>query len=374
MRFVDLKAQYRRLEEEIGARMQQVLEHGQFIMGPEVPEFEAALAAFAGAKHAVGVANGTDALHIALMAEEIGPGDAVFLPSFTFTATAEVVLHCHATPVFCDVDPTTFNLDLEDLERKVDAVVAAGKLTPRAVIAVDLFGLPVDYAALAEIAARFDLFVLGDAAQSYGAECGDRKVGALAPVTATSFFPAKPLGCYGDGGALLTDDGSRADIFRSIRAHGKGTAKYDITRIGLNSRLDTLQAAVLIPKLGIFSDELEKRRRVAAMYTDRIDDIARTPLRDSNTLKSAWAQYSILVDRRDDIASRLKEHGVPTAIYYPKPMHLQPAYRHFGEGEGSLPISERLSDEVLCLPMHPYLDTETVDKICDLIRSSLQSD
>jgi len=368
--FVDLKAQQSRLKSLIDERMARVLEHGQYIMGPEVAEFEAALAAFAKAADSVGVANGTDALHIALMAEGIGAGDAVFLPSFTFTATAEVVLLRGAEPVFCEVDGRTFNIDTADLRAKVDAVRTEGRLRPRAVIAVDLFGLPADYAVLSEICRAEEMFLLADAAQSFGASLGESRVGALAPVTATSFFPAKPLGCYGDGGAIITDDPKRAAQFRSIRAHGKGKEKYDIDRIGLNSRLDTLQAAVLLAKISIFQDELDSRKQVAAMYSERLADLVTTPLVD-NASQSAWAQYAILLDDRDAVAGRLKENGIPTAIYYPKPMHLQTAYFSYGDGEGSLPVSEELSERILCLPMHPYLEEPTIDDICAQVRAAL---
>ena len=364
--FVDLRTQHARLEEQIEQRMSRVLQHGQYIMGPEVAELEEALAAFADAKLSVGVANGTDALHIALMAEEIGPGDAVFLPSFTFTATAEVVLLRGAEPVFCDVDGRTFNLDPADLTAKIEKIRADGRLRPRAVIAVDLFGLPADYLALSEICHRSRLFLLADGAQSFGGILNDHRVGKLAPVTATSFFPAKPLGCYGDGGALITDDQERVTLYRSIRAHGKGKNKYDIDRVGLNSRLDTIQAAILLAKLSIFQDELIARNKVAAMYTERLADVVTTPVTGKYS-QSAWAQYAILLNERDNIASSLKERGVPTAIYYPRPMHLQPAYKRYGDGKGSLPISEALSEEILCLPMHPYLTEATVDFICSKI-------
>tara|TARA_B100000315_G_C14511221_1_gene557050 strand:+ start:216 stop:1337 length:1122 start_codon:yes stop_codon:yes gene_type:complete len=365
--FVDLKAQYAHLKTEIDDRISKVLAHGQFILGPEVTEFEQALASFTGVEHVIGVASGTDALQIALMAEGIGKGDAVFLPSFTFTATAEVVLISGAEPVFCEVGCRDFNIDVEDLKHKIERVIDEGRLTPRAVIAVDLFGLPADYSALEKVSEHHDLFLVGDGAQSLGARRGDKRVGALAPATITSFFPAKPLGCYGDGGALLTDDDERAAHYKSIRAHGKGEAKYDIVRTGLNSRLDTLQAAILLAKLTVFEEELEVRRRLADQYDDRLNDLVQTPLRD-NTSKSAWAQYAILLDDRDTVAARLKEKGIPTAVYYPKPMHLQPAYSRYGDGEGSLLVSEDLSRRILCLPMHAYMDDAIVERICNTVR------
>tara|TARA_Y100001934_G_scaffold7188_2_gene9785 strand:- start:82192 stop:83325 length:1134 start_codon:yes stop_codon:yes gene_type:complete len=366
--FVDLKAQQERLKSQIDERMARVFEHGQYIMGPEVAEFEAALASFAGAQDSVSVANGTDALQIALMAEDVGPGDAVFLPSFTFTATAEVVLLRGAEPVFCEVNGRTFNIDPADLRDKANSVQKEGRLRPRAVVAVDLFGLPADYEALAQVCWSKDMFLLADAAQSFGALLGKSRVGTLAPVTATSFFPAKPLGCYGDGGALITDHPDRAAQFRSIRAHGKGQEKYDIDRIGLNSRLDTLQAAILLAKISIFEDELESRNRVAAKYSECLADIVTTPC-VNDTAQSAWAQYAIQLDNRDAVAAYLKDNGVPTAIYYPKPMHLQTAYFGYGDGENSLPVSEGLSKRILCLPMHPYLEESTIENICSLIRT-----
>jgi UDP-2-acetamido-2-deoxy-ribo-hexuluronate aminotransferase len=367
--FVDLAAQYRRLGPEIDARIRAVLDHGRFIMGPEVAELEATLAEFAGVGHAVGVSSGTDALLMALMAENIGPGDAVFVPTFTFTATAEVVLLLGATPVFVDVDAHLFNIDPGDLERRIAEIDAAGELTSRAVIAVDLYGLPADYAALSVLCEARDLFLLADGAQSFGASLEGRPVGSLAAATATSFFPSKPLGCYGDGGALLTDDGVRAACYRSIRAHGKGDAKYDIVRLGLNARLDTLQAAILLAKLPHFAAEITARERVAAAYDAGLAGIVETPTRIAGA-HSAWAQYTILHDARDALASALKDRGVPSMIYYPRPMHLQTAYAGFGAGEGSLPVAESLSGRVLSLPVHPDLAPETAERIITALRDS----
>jgi UDP-2-acetamido-2-deoxy-ribo-hexuluronate aminotransferase len=367
--FVDLQAQYARLKPEIDARMATVLDHGRFIMGPEVLELEGALAKRAGVRHGIACASGTDALLVALMAANVGPGDAVFLPTFTFTASAEVVLTAGAEPVFVDVDQDSFNIDVEDLERRVAAV--SGRLRPRVVIAVDLFGAPADYDALEAVAKRHDLVVVADAAQSYGATLHNRPVGGLAPITTTSFFPAKPLGCYGDGGALLTDDDALADVMRSIRAHGKGSGKYDIVRAGLNSRLDTLQAAVVLGKLTVFDDELAARRHVASRYNDRLGELVKIPLRP-NDAQSAWAQYTIQTKHRDALADSLKAQGIPTAIYYPRPMHLQPAYAKFDEGVGAHPISESLSECVLSLPMHPYLDDATLDRICNAVETALR--
>jgi len=301
------------------------------------------------------------------MAEGIGPGDAVYLPSFTFTATAEVVVLLGAEPVFVDVSAENFNIDAEDLESRIDGIGKTRRIRPRAVIAVDLFGLPADYAAINAIAERHGMAVVGDAAQSFGATRNGRRVGTLAPVTATSFFPAKPLGCFGDGGALLADSPERAEVFRSIRAHGKGTGKYDIVRPGLNARLDTLQAAVLLCKLEVFAEELTARAALADIYDEGLAGAAILPQRDPEAL-SAWAQYSVLVDGRDHIAEALKAEGIPTAVYYPSPMHLQPAYSRFGQGRGSLPVSEGLSAKILSLPMHAYMETETAARICGAFR------
>lgn len=368
--FVDLQAQYAHLKPEIDSAIQTVLNHGRFILGPEVGEFETALAAHAGVAHAVSCANGTDALILALMGENIGAGDAVFVPTFTFTATAETVLLTGATPVFVDVDGDDYLIDCGDLESKIAAVKAAGILTPRAVIPVDLFGLPADYARLAEIAGSHGLFLLGDAAQSLGGTYHGRAVGSLAPATATSFFPAKPLGCYGDGGALLTEDASRADLWRSLRGHGTGKAKYDVVRIGLNSRLDTLQAAILLAKLKGFEAEIAARDRLADTYQAALGNAVKTPPRPKG-LTSAWAQYTIQVEDRDGLKFRLAEKSVPSAVYYPMPMHLQTAYRDYGAGEGSLPVAERLCKTVLSLPMHPYMADATAQHICDVVLSSL---
>ena len=368
--FVGIRAQYARLAPEIDARIRAVLDHGRFIMGPEVAELEAALADFAGVGHAVGVSSGTDALLMALMAEKIGPGDAVFVPTFTFTATAEVVLLLGATPVFVDVDAHLFNIDPADLERRIAEVDAAGELTPRAVIAVDLYGLPADYAALSALCEARNLFLLADGAQSFGASLAGRPVGSLAAATATSFFPSKPLGGYGDGGALLTDDGARAACYRSIRAHGKGDAKYDIVRLGLNARLDTLQAAILLAKLPHFAAEITARERVAVVYDAGLAGVIETPARIAGA-QSAWAQYTILHDARDALASALRDRGVPSMIYYPRPMHLQTAYAGFGAGGGSLPVAESLSGRVLSLPMYPDLAPETAERIITALRDAM---
>jgi len=360
--FVDLKSQYARLKPSIDARLRRVLDHGQYILGPEVAELEAELAKFCGASFCVTVASGTEALRLPLMVEEIGTGDAVFLPAFTFPATAEVVVALGATPVFVDVAENTYNLDPAALEAAVVQTRRAGKLRPRAVMPVDLFGLPADYAAIGTIAAQHGLFVLADAAQSFGAKVGNRAVGTLAPVTATSFFPAKPLGAYGEGGAIFTEDAAVAKTLCSIRAHGAGDDRYDIVRLGTNARLDTLQAAVLLAKLEIFADELLARERLAAEYDRLLGSTVVRPPRHRDML-GAWAQYCVRVPNRDAVREQLGGKGIPTAIYYPKPLHFQPAYQRFGEGPGSLPVSEKVSREILALPMHPYLDEATVAMI-----------
>ncbi len=360
--FIDLHAQYRRLKPEIDAALARVLDDGRFVMGPAVAELERALAARAGAAHAVTCASGTDALQIALMAEGIGAGDAVFIPAFTFTATAEVVAVAGATPVFVDVVEESYVIDPADLAARASRVAAAGRLTPRAVIAADLFGQAADYDALAPVAAEHGMLVIADAAQSFGGASGGRPVGALAPVTTTSFYPAKPLGCYGDGGALFTDDAARAARWRSIREHGKGEGKYDIVRIGLNSRMDTLQAAVLLVKLAAFDDEIDARERVAAWYDSDLAGAAGLPER-LPARRSTWAQYTIRLPERDPVQAALGAQDIPTAVHYPMPMHLQPAYEAYGDGPGSLPVSERLSRQVLSLPMHADLGEATVARI-----------
>lgn len=368
--FVDLKAQYSLLKNEIDARIHAVLDHGQFIQGPEIGELEGALNTFCGARHAISCASGTDALLMPLMAHGIGPNDAVFMPAFTFTATAEVALLLGAEPVFTDVRPADFNIDPESLRASIAAVKREGRLKPRAVIAVDLYGLPADYAALNAIAAEEGLLLIADAAQSFGGAVGNRRVGTLAPCTATSFFPAKPLGCYGDGGAIFTDDPALAEVLRSIRLHGKGGDKYDIVRIGINGRLDTMQAAILLAKLPNFAAELVARDALARRYSELLADSGVILPMLPREAKSAWAQYTLRLPaaRRDPIAAALKAEGIPTAIYYPRPMHLQPAYRRFGQGEGSLPESEKLAAEVLSLPMHPFMAPETAERIARAVR------
>lgn len=360
--FIDLQAQYRRLKPSIDRRIQRVLDHGQYILGPEVAELEKTLATFSGARDVVSVASGTEALRLPLMAESVGPGDAVFLPAFTFTATAEVPVALGARPVFVDVEPASFNMDPVSLEAAIARVRREGKLRPRVVMPVDLFGLPADYGRLGEICRREGLFLLSDAAQSFGASVDGTRVGALAPVSATSFFPAKPLGGYGEGGAIFVDDPARAAAYRSLRAHGAGEDRYDIVRVGTNARLDTLQAAILLAKLEVFEEELAARERVAQTYDRLLTGHVRLPPRRPGTA-SAWAQYCIEVDDRDRLVATLAKDGIPTAIYYPKPLHFQPAFQQFGGGPGSLPVSETLCRRILALPMHPYLDDATIERV-----------
>lgn len=368
--FIDLKAQYKRLKPEIDAAIARTIEDGRFIMGPAVGELESALSERIGGGHTVTCASGTDALLIALMADGIGAGDAVFVPSFTFTATAEVVALLGATPVFIDVVEDSYLIDPSDLAERASRVAGDGKLKPRAIIAADLFGQAADYAALTPIADAHDMLLIADAAQSFGGASGGRQIGALAPVTTTSFYPPKPLGCFGDGGALFTVDENLAAVYRSLRQHGQASSQYDIARIGLNSRFDTLQAAILLAKLPSLDADLDAKDRVAAQYDAELGGIVGLPARLPGC-RSAWAQYAIRLENRDDVATHLKARNIPTAIHYPLPMHLQPAYRHFGDGPGSLPVSEHLSRHILCLPMHADLDDATVTRITTAIREAI---
>jgi dTDP-4-amino-4,6-dideoxygalactose transaminase len=367
--FIDLGAQRARLGPGLDAAIARVLEHGRYIMGPEIALLEAALAALAGTRHALGCANGTDALALGLMAKGVRPGEAVLVPSFTFVATAEVVAWLGATPIFCDVLPDSFNLDPAGLEAGIHTARAQG-LRPTAVIAVDLFGQPAEYDAIEAICQAHGLWLLADAAQSFGARYRGRPVGQIGRVAATSFFPAKPLGCYGDGGAVFTDDDGLADAMRSLRIHGQGRDKYDNVRIGMNGRLDTLQAAILLEKLKIFPDEIEARQRVAARYGEGLGDVVRVPEVPADRT-SVWAQYTVVLERgsRDALAAALAAEGIPSAIYYPTPLHRQTAYRHYPCAAGGLPVAERLAQQVLSLPMHPYLAPATQDRIIACCRA-----
>ena len=366
--FVDLDAQRARISERIDAAIARVLAHGQYIMGPEVAQFEQAFAEFCGVAHVVSTSNGTDALVLPLMAWSIGPGDAVFVPAFTFAATAEAAALVGATPVLVDVNQDSFNMDPASLEAAIAHAESLG-LAPRAVIPADLFGLPAGYGEIAAICQRHGLRLLADAAQSAGASRDGKRSGALAPVTATSFFPAKPLGCYGDGGAVMTDDGDMAEILRSLRFHGRGEEKYDNVRIGMNARLDTIQAAVLIEKLAILEDEIAARGRIAAMYGRLLGDAVETPKRGPSEV-SAFAQYTIRSRNREAIRQTCAARRIPTMIYYPRALTQQTAYRAYPAAPGGAPVAEELAATVLSLPMHPYLEENQVAAVAAAIRES----
>jgi dTDP-4-amino-4,6-dideoxygalactose transaminase len=370
--FIDIAAQRRRLGRAVDDAVARVLTHCQFILGPEVKAFEAELAKFSGARHVVTCASGTDALMLALMAQGIGPSDAVFCPSFTFCATAEVAALIGATPIFVDVEADTFNIDAKGLAAALSTAKRLG-LKPKAVIPVDLFGLPADHDAIADVVRSTNLFVLDDAAQGFGSTYKGRPLGTFGHATTTSFFPAKPLGCYGDGGAVFTDNDKFAETLLSLRVHGQGGDKYDNIRIGMASRLDTIQAAVLIEKLKIFSDEIAARDRAARYYAEKLADVVTVPTVPAG-LTSVWAQYTIRIPdgRRDKVAASLKAEGVPTAVYYPIPLHRQRAYKHYPVGDGGTAVSDMLATEVLSLPMHAYLDAATQDRVIDAVRRALK--
>ncbi|GHC69775.1 DegT/DnrJ/EryC1/StrS family aminotransferase [Limoniibacter endophyticus] len=365
MQFIDLGAQRERLGDRINSAIMRVVNSGKYILGPEVSELEGALAEYVGVKHVVACANGTDALLIPLLARGIGPGDAVFVPSFTFAATAEVVALAKAAPVFVDVDPDTYNLDPASLEAAIAMIKQEGKLKPRAIIPVDLFGEPADYEAILAIAKRENLMVIEDAAQAIGGGA-DQMCGAYGDVAGTSFYPAKPLGCYGDGGAMFTNDGELADLLRSYAFHGKGETQYDNVHVGLNSRLDTVQAAILLEKLAILEDEMEARRKVAQRYFDGFGTMLKAASNRTGT-RSAWAQYAIETSHRDALRAHLTENGIPSVIYYVKPLHVQKAYEHFPRTPTGLAVSETLPKQILCLPMHPYLSSGDQDRIIDTV-------
>lgn len=368
LQFIDLQAQYLRVQPEMEEAVINVLRSGKYIMGPQIEELEKQLSSFVEVPHCITCASGTDALVMSLMARGIGPGDAVFAPPFTFVATAEAIATVGATPVFVDVDGDTFNISPERLEEEIASTQKAGILRPRAVIGVDLFGLPADYQRINSTAARGDMFVVEDAAQSFGARAGNRRSCALASVACTSFFPAKPLGCYGDGGAVFTDDAALAEVLRSIRVHGQGSHKYDNIRLGITGRLDTVQAAILLVKLQVFESELADRQRIAAAYSEAIRG-AGLPLQLQSVAQgetSAYAQYSVLAASatdRDLMITRLAERRVPTMVYYPKPLHLQPAFAYLGYRKGDFPVSEDISTRIFSLPMHPYLTEEAIESI-----------
>lgn len=383
--FFDMAAQQALIRADLEARMRAVLDHGRFVLGPEVAELEGRLAAFAAeatgeALHAVGVSSGTDALQIAMMAEGIGPGDAVFLPAFTYTATAEVPLVLGATPVFVDVEPGTLNLDLADLRARL-ALVRAGPLRPRAVVGVDLFGRPADWPAIEALCAEEGMFALDDAAQAFGARLGGRRLGLWGDAAALSFYPTKTLGAYGDGGALLTRDPARAALYRSLRTHGEGQSRYEVLRTGMNGRLDTLQAAILLAKLPLLENELAARSEVAGWYAAHLAGLPGVTRLDAGPVggraaEGAWGIYSVLLadgPARDRAAAALKAHGIPSAIYYPRPLHRQPAYAaaHAAlAGAPPLPVSEAAGGRILALPMHPYLSEDAVARVAAALRDA----
>ena len=369
--FIDLKAQQEKILPALKERIRRVLAHGQYILGPEVNELEERLAAYVGVRHAITCASGTDALLMALLAYQVGPGDAIFTTPFTFIATAEVIQLLGATPVFVDIDPRTFNLDPAALEEAVASLAKnprTAHLKPKGVIPVDLFGQPADYDKINAMAARHGLFVLEDAAQSFGATYQGKRAGALAEVAATSFFPAKPLGGYGDGGAIFTDNDSLAEILKSIRVHGQGANKYENVRLGLNGRLDTLQAAILLVKLEIFDQEVADRQKVAQRYGDGLRNVVEVPY-VSPQCTSVWAQYSVLSDQRGELQRQLQDAGIPSAVYYPLPLHRQGAFAHLGYKAGDFPVSEHAAGRIFSLPMHPYLTEKDQKRIISVLLS-----
>ena len=376
--FIDLAAQQQRIRTKLDKNIHTVLRHGKYIMGPEIAELESRLAAFACVKHCISCASGTDALLMSIMSMDVGPGDAIFTTPFTFIATAEVISMLGATPVFVDIDLTTFNINSVKLELAIKAVKTNNpsiyplpnnpKLNAKGVITVDLFGLPCNYDRINAIAKEHGLFVVEDAAQGFGGEYKGKKAGSLADIGCTSFFPAKPLGCYGDGGAVFTNDDAIADILGSIRVHGKRTHKYDNARIGLNARLDTLQAAILNAKFDIFPQEIELRNQVASKYTELLAPCSKLHAPSvPKKYKSAWAQYSVMSDKKVQIQAALKEKGIPTAVYYPKPLHLQTAFNYLGYKKGNMPTSENCSKRIFSLPMHPYVKDREIERICEVV-------
>ena len=361
IRFFDLETPKKMLRADIEARWHKILDHGAFIGGPEVGELEAQLAGWAGAKHALAVASGTDALVIALMGEDVKVTDAIFIPGFTYNATANAVLVAGATPIFVDVDPGTCNMDPAHLEAQVQAVLREGKLKPRMVIAVDLYGLPADYPAINAIARKHGMLVLADAAQSFGGAQNGVRIGALTDMTATSFYPSKTLGCYGDGGAMLTDDTARFERWSSIRWHGTDAVKKESVRVGVNGRLDSVQCAVLLSKLTVFADEMKARDRIAQRYRQGLGNAVRMQHIPAGS-QNAWGLFTIMVENRADIMKRLQDKGIPTSIYYFKALHQHKAFAAHAP-KGGLPVCEKLADTVLSLPMHPYVTDGQIDRI-----------
>ena len=374
MQFRDLKTQYTVLKDEMDKAILDVVASGAFVMGPKIKEMETAFAEYVGAKHCVACNSGTDALLLALKAWDVKEGDAVFVPSFTFFASAEVIAMQGAIPVFVDVDRDTFNICVADLERKIEQTLKAGKLKPRVIIAVDLFGLPADFKAIRKIAEKYNLYVLEDGAQGFGGRIGEQKACTFGDISTTSFFPAKPVGCYGDGGAVFTDNDEWAALIESYHIHGKGSDRYDNVRIGMNSRMDSIQAAVLLVKLKAFADhELVDINKVSARYTEKLKDIVKTPIVPEG-FYSSWAQYTLQVENkevRNGLQAALKALDIPTAIYYPIPMHRQTAFNYLNINDNLCPISDQLADTVISLPIHPYLTEKDQDMICEAVRNYL---
>jgi dTDP-4-amino-4,6-dideoxygalactose transaminase len=371
MQFIDLKAQYNRLKADIDQRVLNVLNHGAYVFGPEIAEMEKKLADHAGVKHCLSCASGTDALLIPLMAWEVKPGDAVFVPSFTFISTAEVVSLLGATPIFVEVEEHTFNIDVKHLEVMINRVLAEGKLIPKVIVPVDLFGLTADYSAIEKVAEKYNLLIMEDSAQGFGGKINGKVAGSFGQVSATSFYPAKPLGCYGDGGAIFTNDDELADVMKSIRVHGMSSDRYNNVRIGINGRMDTIQAAVVLGKLEVFVDELDKRNDVANKYKAGITKNVKTPTVPEGYY-SSWAQYSVLAESsemRAKLQDYLKSKNIPSVIYYPIPLHLQTAYAYLGGKRGDLPVTESIADRVFSLPMHPYMTDAEIGEVIDAINS-----
>jgi len=369
MQFIDLKTQYSKIQDLVQSGLNVVLEHGRYIMGPEIVELEKQLADFTGRKHCVGCSSGTDALLMALMAYDIGPGDAVFTSPFTFVATAEVIALLGATTVFVDIDKDTYNINPAELEKAIEKVKAEGKLNPKVIMPVNIFGLCADYDSIIPMAEKYGLKVIEDAAQSFGAELNGKRSCSYGDISATSFFPAKPLGCYGDGGAVFTDDDDLYEKLVSIRMHGQGTDRYENVRIGINGRLDSFQAAVLLAKMTIFESEIELRQTVANTYSELLKSKFKVPTIPVG-YKSAWAQYSIIAEseaHKNQALDKLKSAQIPFAVYYPIPLHLQKAFANLNYKEGDLPVSEDYAKRIFSLPMHPYLSKEEIETICDIL-------
>ena len=374
MQFRDLKTQYNVLKDEMDKAILEVVASSAYVMGPKIKEMEAAFADYVGVKHCVACNSGTDALLLALKVWDVKAGDAVFVPSFTFFASAEVIAMQGATPVFVDVDEDTFNIDFADLERKIEQTLKNGKLSPRVIIAVDLFGLPADFKAIRKLADKYHLYVLEDGAQGFGGRIGEQKACTFGDISTTSFFPAKPVGCYGDGGAVFTDNDEWAKLLESYHIHGKGSDRYDNVRIGMNSRLDSIQAAILLVKLKAFKEyELVDVNNVAARYTEKLKDVVKTPVVPED-FYSSWAQYTIQVENKEvraKLQAALKACDIPTAIYYPIPMHRQTAFNYLNLDENRCPVSDQLADTVISLPIHPYLSESDQDMICKVVRDCL---